>query len=193
MNRLFVVTILCLVVFSVAAEDGIIVRSAKVYSAASSGATQVGLVSAGTRVSIFSRQGGWKEIFSKEQDIVGWIRSYQVRTGNFAPAAEADNKPDSRGFLSGLAAFSRRASSFFSTGGQRTSSGTATLGVRGLSEQQIKSAQPDFEQLENMKRHVSDESRLKKFAGQGRLQSQQVEYIEPKFSAAPKQPVLNNK
>ena len=87
---------------------------------------------------MFSRQGGWKEIFADEKAILGWVRSYQVREGNFEPTVQTESKSDSRGFLAGLASFSRRASGFFKSSSGRTSSGTATIGVRGLSEEEIK-------------------------------------------------------
>ena len=84
---------------------------------------------------------------------------------------------DSRGFLSGLAAFSRKASSFFRSDRRNTSSGTATIGVRGLSEAEIKSAQADFAEFEKMKGFGSDRARARTFAREGRLQARAVPHI----------------
>jgi hypothetical protein len=176
-----------------AADDGVIVRTARVFQEANAASASVGQITAGSRVSIFSRSGGWKEIYSEEKSILGWIRSYQVREGNFTQAPEAKTEPDSRGVLSGLASFSRKASSFFNFGGGdgRTSSGTATLGVRGLSEQQIKSAEPDAEELQHMQGYASDAKRVSRFQFAGKLHSRKVDFLVPKHRPADKPTVTD--
>ena len=161
-------------------QQGIVVRQAPVHAGASSAAQVVAQVRAGTRVSIFSRKGGWKEIFSEEQAIIGWVRSYQVREGNIVPEVEVEAAPDSRGFLSGLAAFSRKASGFFKFGEGSTSSGTATIGVRGLSEDEIKSAVADFEELEKLNQYASSSQRMPAFTSQGGLDAIRIPHISGK-------------
>ena len=164
-----------------AADDqGVIVRIAPVHADASSVSARIGQIPAGSTVSIFSRKGGWKEIFSEEKAIIGWVRSYQVREGISAPTATIETKADSRGFLSGLASFSRKASGFFSSDASSTSSGTATIGIRGLSESEIKSAVADFEELEKMKGFGSNPARMADFSRQGKLRSQNVKHIAGK-------------
>ena len=163
-----------------AGSDGVVVRTAPVFAAASSTSERIGELSAGTRVNIFSRQGGWKEIFSEQKSIVGWVRSYQVREGDFSEVAKVETEPDSRGFLSGLASFSRKASGLFKLGGSRTSSGTATLGVRGLSEEQIKAAEPDYGQLEKMRAYTSNQNRIDRFQRDGQLRTHKVKFLESK-------------
>ena len=163
-----------------AADEAIVVRQSTVYSKASSTSAKVGQIDAGVRVSVFSRQGGWKEIFADEKGILGWVRSYQVREGNFAPTVQTESKSDSRGFLAGLASFSRRASGFFKSDNGRTSSGTATIGVRGLSEQQIKSAVADFEELKKMESFASSQQRSASFAAAGKLKAIQIGHISGK-------------
>ena len=169
--------LLCLVVPTQADQDGVIVRLAPVYTDASSISQRVGKISAGTRVSIFERKGGWKQVFSEEKSIIGWVRSFQVREGSYTAAPELETSTDSRGFLTGLAAFSRKASGFFKTDGSRTSSSTATIGVRGLSEEEIKSASADFEEFEKMQGFSSDSKRMPAFTSQGGLRAQQVAHI----------------
>ena len=181
MNPISRITLLFLLSTSplLAAQQGIVVREAKVYADASSGARQVGVIEAGKQVDIFSRKGGWKEIFSDKLELIGWVRSYQVREGDYAPQAEAEAEPDSRGFLSGLAAFSRKASRFFGGGGSTTSSGTATIGVRGLSEEELKAAKPDLVEFATMQGFASDATRLAGFRQEGRLSANEVAHIEP--------------
>lgn len=160
-----------------AAETGLVVRQARVYASADSTAVTVAEIRAGTKVSIFSREGGWKEIFSEEQAVIGWVRGYQVREGNISTAPEVKTEADSRGFLSGLASFSRRASSFFKSGNASTSSGTATIGVRGLSEAEIVSAVADFAELEKMKQFASNQQRMPAFKQQGKLTPQNIAHL----------------
>lgn len=179
MKRILQLLTLCLIVaVPVAAnQDAVIVREAVVYAKADGGSAQVGKIAAGTRVSLFSRQGGWKEIFADEQGVIGWVRSYQVREGNYAAEVKTENKSDSRGFLAGLASLSRKASGFFKSSSKATSSGTATIGVRGLSEEEIRSAQADFSELEKLKGFASNDKRASSFATEGKLKAKKVAYI----------------
>ena len=188
MNRILTLVVSLLMVSTplIAAEDGIIVRTARVFQEANPASTAVGQISAGSRVSIFARSGGWKEIYSEEKSMLGWIRGYQVREGSFTETPEAKKEPDSRGVLGGLASFSRKASSFFNIGGGSTSSSTATLGVRGLSEEQIKSAEPDPEQLKRMQGYASTPKRVTKFQSAGKLNSREVDYLASKHESASK-------
>lgn len=161
-------------------QEGIIVRTAPVHDKASYGSRRIGQIKAGTRVSITNRQGGWEEIFSEQEAIIGWVRSYQVREAESAPVIQDQSASDSRGFLAGLASFSRRASSFFKSDDRSTSSGTATIGVRGLSEEEIKTAQADFVEFEKMKQFASSRQRAAGFSRQGGLTAIKVPHISAK-------------
>lgn len=158
----------------------VVVRKAAVYSQADLTSAKVSELPAGTEVNVFGRQGGWKEIYSEKMQVIGWVRSYQVREGVSKSIRESSNSSDSRGFLSGLASLSRKASGFFGLGSEETatSSSTATIGVRGLSEQEIKSAQADFKQLKKMKTFASTPKRQTAFARKGKLRSNKVAYLK---------------
>jgi len=158
-------------------EQGVVVRQAIVYAQASTVSSRVGQLPAGTRVAIFGRDGGWQEILSENPALTGWVQVYQVRAGAYAAPVATTGQEDSRGFLAGLASLSRKASGFFTQDTAATSSGTATIGVRGLSETDIKSAEPDFDQLEKMNKYASKPERMAGFAAQGGLQAHQVPYI----------------
>ena len=158
-------------------QDAIVVREALVYSATSSTSQAVGKIAAGTRVSVFGRQGGWKEIYYEKESIVGWVRSYQIREGSLAPAVEGETGSDSRGFLAGLAAFSRKASGFFRSSNSPTSSSTATIGVRGLSEAEINAARPDYDEFRKMQQYASNNVRLVEFSQSGRLSVNNVKHL----------------
>ena len=166
---------------SALAEDGIIIQLTTVYAEASSSSDRVGRIEAGTRVSVIERQGGWKLIFSDQKSLTGWVRSYRVRSGYYAEAPKVESESDSRGFLAGLASFSRKASSFFGLGGSDASPNndrTATIGVRGLSEEEIRSAVPDFEELEKLDQYASETQRMPAFSSEGQLAARQVAHFE---------------
>ena len=178
--KLRLIFVLCLILLPASAQDnqqGMIVRQATVYADATSASASVGKIQPGVRVAIFSRKGGWNEIFSEQQGIIGWVRVYQVRQGDFSGTTAAPKQADSRGFLAGLASFSRKASGFFSQDSSATSSGTATIGVRGLSEAEIKSAQADFEELQKMKGYASNAQRMPVFTAKGELQAVGIPHI----------------
>jgi len=158
-------------------QQGAIVRQSPVYAQARPSSSHVGQLAAGTRVAMFTRDGGWQKIFSEKPALTGWVRVYQVRAGNYAAPVVTTEQQDSRGFLSGLASFSRKASGFFTRDAKATSSGTATIGVRGLSETDIKSAKPDFDELDKMDQYASKTQRMGRFSAQGGLKASEVSYI----------------
>ena len=161
-------------------QDGIVVRSATLYAGANRGSERVGRIDAGTAVTIFGRKGGWQEIYSEEQALVGWIRTYEVREVEPGAPPQAEVRSDSRGFLAGLATFSRKASRFFGGGNSSTGSGTATIGVRGLSEAELKSAQPDLQELERMRGFASNASRSERFGRDGELRTHRIKHLKPR-------------
>lgn len=164
-----------------AAEEGVIVRLAKVYPKASSASQSITQITAGSLVKVFSRKGGWKEIFSDQQNLTGWVRSYQVREGLAKPEIKQEAESDSRGFLAGLASFSRKASGFFSGSNSSTgSSRTATIGVRGLSETEIENAKPDLAELKRMQGFGSSKSRMNTFTSAGSLTALKVKHLKKK-------------
>lgn len=173
-------------------ESGVIVRLAGVYAKDDAGSALVGQLSPGSEVSIFQRKGGWKEVFSDTEGLVGWVRSYQVREGAVVQQAKAEGGSDSRGFLSGLASFSRKASRFFSGGSSGTSAGTATIGVRGLSEADLESAKPDFEEFARMKQYVSNRQRLSEFKSNGQLSAIDIKHLKAAKSKKKKKAASGN-
>jgi hypothetical protein len=165
-----------------AGGEAVIVRLAPVHSEASTVSTRIGQISAGSIVSVFERQGGWKQIYSEEKSILGWVRGYQVRESRNVSTVKVKPKADSRGFLSGLASLSRKASGFFKSDNTSTStsSGTATIGVRGLSEEEIKSAKPDLVEFEKFKGFASNKPRMPDFASQGGLRAKRLKHLTRK-------------
>ncbi len=173
--------ILLLILLSIvpvqADQQGIIVRQASVFTDASSLSKRAGQLKAGTAVTIFERRGGWQEVFAEKSEITGWVRIYQVRAGDYSSTKVVTEQEDSRGFLSGLAAFSRKASGFFTQDSAATSSSTATIGVRGLSETEIKSAKANPREFKRMKKFASKADRMSAFTSKGKLKATKVPYL----------------
>ena len=161
-------------------QDGIVVRTASIYADAGRGADRVGRIEAGTRVVIFDRKGGWREIYAEEEALVGWVRTYEVREIDAGASVQVETQTDSRGFLSGLAAFSRKASRFFGGADSGTGSSTATIGVRGLSEAELKAAQPDLQELERMRSFAGNPARSAQFSQAGELRARKVKHLKPR-------------
>lgn len=178
LKTFLLISMLSLLLLPAQAEDGVIIRVSTVYSKADSGSEKIGSLAAGSTVNVFSRNGGWKEVFSEKQNLIGWVRSYQVREG-LVKTEIKNEAEDSRGFLSGLVSLSRRATGFFGGGDDSAgSSRTATIGVRGLSEEEIKASKPDLRELKKLQSFSSSKSRMRTFASAGGLSAQKVKHIK---------------
>lgn len=131
----------------------------------------------GTKVDTIKRNGGWKLITTNDsQSKTGWLRSYKVRQGAISIVKKEEG---SGGFFSGLASLSRKASGLFSSEKKDYSfSTTATIGVRGLSEEEIKNAQPDLKQLKQLDRFKSSKKSTLAFAKQGLLKSTSLKHLK---------------
>ncbi|MFT5506769.1 MAG: hypothetical protein ACI845_003177 [Gammaproteobacteria bacterium] len=162
-------------------QQAVIVRVANLYSEASSSSEKVEKLNPGLRVDLLDRSGGWKKVQSVERALTGWVRTYQVRELDSASGTEIETESDSRGFLAGLASWSRKASGFFNnSNGSSGSAGTATIGVRGLSQEAINTAKPDFDQFELLKTFASHKNRMANFKEAGHLRASKVPFLKKK-------------
>lgn len=165
------------------AETATIIETAQLYKSPAEGAPVIGQLEAGREVQLKSRSGGWKLVDTNinststttasgtsANSITGWVRSYQVRTGTIA----ITEKQSSGGILGGLASLSRRVSGLFSSSSEnqndnrKSGNVVATIGVRGLSEEQIKNAKPNFKELKKMEKFSTDDKAAKKYAKDGK-------------------------
>lgn len=163
----------------VLATDATIISDTALYQRPSIQSNIIQQLGAGTFVTIDSRQGGWKKI-SVDKTRQGWVRSYRVRSGTLKVSQQ---EQESGGFFSSLASLSRKASGLFSSKKKDYSfQRTATIGVRGLSEEQIKNAQPDVKELNKMETFRSNKSVASNFARQGKLAAAKINHM-PKTKA----------
>jgi len=109
----------------------------------------------------------------------GWVRSYQVRAGKVPSTVVAETRDEKRGVLSDLASLSRSASGLLGGGNQAsTNQTTATIGIRGLSAEELEAAKPDKKQLEKLKKYAATRSQGKKFAKTAKLKKRKVNTLE---------------
>jgi hypothetical protein len=67
--------------------------------------------------------------------------------------------------------------SLFNVARSGGSGATVTTGVRGLSEEQLKSARPNPQALQELERYTADRNDAQRFAAEGKLQAQRVDYL----------------
>lgn len=134
------------------------VRSTEIKKQPFSDAATVATLGANAGVSILSRQGGWVRISSDKGN--GWVKMLSLRSNSTA-ARRGD---------SGL-------QSLFNVGRTGSSGITVATGVRGLSEEELKNAQPDPRELEKLQNYAVNKAKAERFAREARLKSQRLDYL----------------
>ena len=140
------------------AETAYTVRSTEIKQQPYSDAATVARLNENASVSIVKRQGGWVRITSKAGN--GWVKMLSLRSGS-----TATKRGDS-----GL-------QSLFNVGRTGSSGITVATGVRGLSEQDPKNAQPNPRELEKLQNYAVNRAKAEKFARDAKLKSQQLDYL----------------
>jgi hypothetical protein len=112
---------------------------------------------ANTEVKVVQRAGGWTKV--EAQGKTGWVRVFHLR---FPAVATTSESSSGGGFLSGLAS---------TIGGRPRSqqAGIQTVGVRGLSPEDLKNAAPNNEALAKAQSYRADKPAAERFAREGKL------------------------
>jgi hypothetical protein len=128
-------------------------------------ARTLGSLRENTEVKVLQRAGGWTRVEVGGQS--GWVKVFHLRF----PATAATESSGGGGFLSGLSS---------AIGGRpRTQqAGIQTVGVRGLSPEELKNASPDGEALKRMQSYAADNNAAERFAREGKLADVRVDYNE---------------
>jgi len=134
------------------------VRSTEIKQQPYSDAATVARLNENASVSIVSRQGGWVRISSRAGN--GWVKMLSLRGGSTA----------TRRGDSGL-------QNLFNIGRTGSSGITVATGVRGLSEEDLKHAQPDPHELEKLQNYAVNKARAEKFAREAKLKSLPLDYL----------------
>lgn len=115
------------------------------------------LLKAKEKVEITARKGAWAQVAASGGK-TGWVRLLNLRTGS-------GQKGDA-----GVGAIA----SMFKTG---SSGNTVSTGVKGLSEEKLKNAQPDEEEAKRLDKFKNTEGDARSYAKQGKLSAEQVNYL----------------
>jgi hypothetical protein len=134
------------------------VRSTEIKQLPYSDATTVGTLGEKASVTVMSRQGGWVKINSDKGN--GWVRMLSLR-GDSTAKKSGDT---------GL-------QSLINVGRSGSSGITMTTGIRGLSEEDLKNAHPNPGEFEKLKNYAADKAKAEKFARDGKLKTQQLDYL----------------
>lgn len=113
-------------------------------------------LSENTEVKVLGRAGGWTRVDAGGK--VGFVRAFHLRF----PATTTTESSSSGGFLSGLSS---------ALGGRPRSqqAGIQTVGVRGLTPEELKNAAPDQAALARAQSYRADKPAAERFAREGKL------------------------
>lgn len=130
-------------------------------------ASTISNLPAQTTVIVLKRQGGWVNV-TPSAGINGWLKMTAIKLtdGTLRLKKSGDS---GLGALLNIGRKSRTASNGV----------MVTTGIRGLSEEELKNAQPNLQALANMDAFASNQSASEKFARQAKLKNQQIDYLKP--------------
>lgn len=148
----------CLAAPACAGQPAYTVRSTEIKQQPFSDAATVARLNENASVNIVKRQGGWVRITSKAGN--GWVKMLSLR-GSSTATKRGD---------SGL-------QSLFNIGRSGSSGITVATGVRGLSEEDLKNAQPDPRELEKLQNYAVNKAKAEKFARDARLKARKLDYL----------------
>ena len=143
-----------------AQETGYTLRETEVKAKPFLDAENVGKLPEKAQVTILGRQGGWSQI--RADKVEGWIRLLSMRLGSVDPQKNPTAVATTIGF-----------------GKQRPGGGpTVTTGVRGFSEEDLKEAKPNPEEVKKMETFTIPPAGASQFAAAGGLTAQTVSYVD---------------
>lgn len=112
-----------------------------------------------SRVEVLARQSSWTQV--KSASFSGWVKMLSLRLETSGQSKRGDN---------GLSAL-------FNVASTGRSGSTVTTGVRGLSEEQLKNAKPNPQELRAAKRYAVSRQEAQRYAAEGKLNAQSVDYL----------------
>jgi hypothetical protein len=176
MSRLFLTSLVLLALSSlpgiVLAQDAFTNRPTEMKASPLSDAATVAPLAAETAVKVVGRQSGWTQVQAGTQ--TGWVRAFHLRFQSVVSGSSEGGALG--GVLGGIFGGSKKAAP----------KGTSTIGVRGLSTEELQSAAPDPQAFAALLGMRTDAASAKRFASDGKLEPIKIDYIEGE--AAPEQP-----
>lgn len=142
------------------AATGTLLRDETLRATPSATAAATAELSKGANVEILARQGGWLQVRAGSK--TGWVRLLSVR-------ASAASQRDVGGELAGV----------IGMGTRQADPGrvVSVAGVRGLSEQDLKAARFNAQELELLDRYAVSRAAAQAFAREAGLASRSIDYL----------------
>lgn len=165
---LLAVVLLCRVTSVEAAEKGLIIRAGDLLAQPFIDAAKSAPVTANQPVTILERRGAWASVDSNGTK--GWVRVLNLRLdpGTARPAgARPSNSPSAASITS--------PASLLRTG---SSGRTVTTGVKGMDEEDIRNATPDYAELEQLGTLEVSADDARANALKSSLKENTVEYLD---------------
>ncbi len=143
---------------AIAVETGVALKPEAIKNEPFSDAKTMGTLSVGDKVNIFRKDGGWLNVKSAKGN--GWVRMLSIRRGD---AKKEKTLADSfKGLASGRAG---------------TGKVVATTGIRGLNEEELKSAKFDATELNLAESYTTSRAEAQSFASNGKLKPRSLDYL----------------
>lgn len=166
---------------ALAQEESMIVRRASELRAApaADGAVAASLPADSQVTRLGDRQGPWLKVRTAA-GATGWVHLFDVRSSS--GAAEGGNGSGGGNAVTGAL---RGVTGFFSKAPeQKTTTPTATIGIRGLGAEDLAQAQPDLQAVARMEALRASEADARRFAKQADLAAVNVEPLPAPAPAA---------
>lgn len=141
-----------------AAESGTALKPDDLKAEPFRDAKTVAKLASGDKVDILKKNGGWYQVKSAKGK--GWVRMLSIRKGDARKGG---------GDASGVLALA--------SGRAGTGKVVATTGIRGLNEEELKSAKFDEAELKRAESYASSKSAAAKFAAAGKLAARRFDYL----------------
>ncbi len=161
--------VLCVAAASALAAPGTVLRNDKLYSQPSASSKVAANVSKGASVNILAKQGGWLRVSSGKS--TGWIRLLSVRAG--------------AGGLGGAGLGDVVGAATTRSDPSRV---VAVAGLRGLSEEDLKQAKFNGDELVRMNAWQATPAQARSFAAQSGLKTTKVAALPAPQSAKTSSP-----
>jgi hypothetical protein len=155
------VAIALLVPLMAVAEPASVIRTTDLKQEPATDARTVVTLQENTSVEALDRKGGWTRVKASEAE--GWVRMLSLRFGGTAAPKAGPTG----------------ATQLFNVARTGTSGTQVTTGIRGLDAEQLATAQPNPAELAKLGKFAADRDGAEKFAKQGKLAAQPVDYPKP--------------
>ncbi|MFM9912089.1 MAG: SH3 domain-containing protein [Methylophilaceae bacterium] len=156
MKKLFIILSL-LVALPALGDTGTALKADSLRAEPFSDAKTVGNISRDDKLEIMEKKGAWLKVKSAKSS--GWVRLLSVKRGE---ASKSGSSADVLALASGRSG---------------TGKVVSTTGVRGLSEEELKAAKFNEQEISQLESYTVNSDAARKFATSGSLSARKLEYL----------------